>query len=749
MFAGPRVSRGGSMRARWCVGLLAVLGVPCEAWAQSVELPSVLVTAEPEPPKNKANKKTKKSTGEKGVVAPSPGYFVTTVDGAKTDDEYRRVEQANPQVIIDRERFAAHPSGPRANDAIKRLPGVVVSGGIDEAKDIRIRGLDKEFSRVAVDGVQLPDSGEKRELQINRVPSFAVESLTLVRTPTADLEHDGIAGRLEIKTRDIPKVWTTETDAAVGRIDGVGDFAGHFQALTGGRVGNVGLMVYGSVVEEPREKSKDKFNAAGLKTESEYETKPLSYKNFGGDLAWFYGEGELHLKPFVAMQTEDKEKTKDKFSNGAFNGAETEEEAADKNTYGLTLSNTHKVAPGALLESSVGYYETTEVKDKVKHVIKKDGTENLSGLTLTEEDKTDAFWQAKLAYSQALDAAGDVRLKIGMDSRFRTRDKGKHETVNGVLSNAKGKDVYSLDETYLAPYVRSDIRFGDLLVTPGLRYEQVYSESRDGSGNIGDFSIGDPLPSLSARYTLTRELYVRAGYARTVTRPKFDELTPFEQEDSNKITIGNPNLRPSYAHGVDAGFEYASPALFLGQNVFRRDITDLIESVTIGTKNGKDVEQVQNTGDGWIQGLELEQRVNFGELGLTALNGLVVTANETFIQSEVQPTTPGAVARRFKDQPKFVGNLIVEYRLPVWQTLFGVAFNYTGELKQVASGAGDDKNAQLIVDAQITQPVAPGVSLYLSGQNLTGETLIKNKSNGETEVETSSRTFLVGMRSRF
>lgn len=677
-----------------------------------------------------------------------PGIVITTVAGEHINDEYRRVEQASPQVIIDRERFAAHPSGPRGNDAIKRLPGVVVSGGIDEAKDIRIRGLDKEFSRVAIDGVQLPDGGEKRELQINRIPSFAIESLTLVRTPTADIEHDGIAGRLEIKTRAIPDVWTSEIDAAVGEIDGNGDFAGHFQALTGGRVGNVGLMVYGSVVEEPREKHKDKFNAQGQLAETEYEDKPLTYQNFGGDLAWFYAEGELHLKPFIALQTEDKEKLKEKFKAGVFDGSETEDEIGDKDTYGLTLANTHRFGWGGLLESSGGYYETTEDKDKVKHVFKTDGSENLPGLTLTDEAKTDSFWQGKIAYTHAFDPAEAFKVKVGVDTRVRERDKGKIETVGGKLST-KPKDTYALDETYLAPFVRGDLRFGELLITPGLRYEYVDSETRDGAGNVGTSSVGDPLPSVSARYAIAENLFVRGGYARTVTRPKFDELAPFEQEDGNKYTIGNPDLRPAYAHGYDAGFEYVTPALFLGHNVFRRDITDLIESVVVGTKSGKDVEQAQNTGNGWTQGLELEQRLNFGALGVDALDGLVITANETFLDSEVQPTTPGAVARRFKDQPRFVGNLIVEYRLPIWRTLLGVAFNYTSELEQIESGAGDDRNAQLIVDAQITQPLADDIYLYASAQNLTGETLTKTKANGEVEVEDSSKTFLFGLRSKF
>jgi outer membrane receptor protein involved in Fe transport len=718
------------------------------AWAQSQTLPALVVTTpKAEPKKKKVVNKPKKPEPIQ-TESVLPGWFITTVTGAKIDDEFRRVEAASPQVIIDRERFAGYPAGPRANDAIKHLPGVVVSGGIDEAKDIRIRGLDKEFSRVAIDGVQLPDGGEKRELQINRIPSFAIQSMTLVRTPTADLEHDGIAGRLEIKTREIPQVWTTETDAAVGQIDGNGDFAGHFQAMTGGRVGNVGLMVYGSVVEEPREKHKQKLNAAGLVTETEYEDKPLSYQNFGADLAWFYGGGEFHVKPIVALQSEDKDKLKEKFKNGAFDGSETEDEVADKDTYGLTLANVHKVRPGGVLETSGGYYETSEVKDKVKHVFKKDGSENLGGLTLTDEDKTDAFWQGKIAYTQAFDPAEAFKIKVGLDTRFRDREKGKIETVGGK-PNTKAKDVYALEEQYLAPYIRSDILLGNLLITPGLRYEYVESETHDGAGNDGSSSIGDPLPSLSARYALSRSWFVRGGYARTVTRPKFDELAPFEQEESSTITLGNPALKPSYAHGYDAGFEYATPALFLGHNVFRRDITDLIETVVIGTKNGKEVQQAQNTGDGWTQGLELEQRINFGELGIGALDGLFITANETFLQSEVQPSEPGSVARRFKDQPRFVGNLIVEYRLPIWQTIIGAAFNYTSALDQIETGAGDDRNAQLIVDLQITQPLDKDIYLYASAQNVTGETLTKTKSNGDVEIEGSSRTFLIGLKSKF
>jgi hypothetical protein len=51
----------------------------------------------------------------------------------------------------------------------------------------------------------IPDGGEKRELQLHRIPSSAVEPVRLIRNLTAELESDGLAGRVDVHTRPVPE----------------------------------------------------------------------------------------------------------------------------------------------------------------------------------------------------------------------------------------------------------------------------------------------------------------------------------------------------------------------------------------------------------------------------------------------------------------------------------------------------------------------------------------------------------------
>lgn len=78
----------------------------------------------------------------------------------------------------------------------------------------------------------------------------------------------------------------------------------------------------------------------------------------------------------------------------------------------------------------------------------------------------------------------------------------------------------------------------------------------------------------------------------------------------------------------------------------------------------------------------------------------------------------------------------------------GVSFSYVGALHQIKTG-GDDKDALLVVDAQITQPITDNVKLYAIAQNLTAEDQNKTKANGDRDYETSERSFLVGLRAKF
>jgi len=92
-------------------------------------------------------------------------------------------------------------------------------------------------------------------------------------------------------------------------------------------------------------------------------------------------------------------------------------------------------------------------------------------------------------------------------------------------------------------------------------------------------------PKLGANLRLTDHVHVRASYGRGFRAPDLGQLYYRFLSPSNFYqVIGNPNLEPEYAHSWQFGGEYITPRrrARVGVNVFRNDVRDLIESVSLG-----------------------------------------------------------------------------------------------------------------------------------------------------------------------
>ena len=92
-------------------------------------------------------------------------------------------------------------------------------------------------------------------------------------------------------------------------------------------------------------------------------------------------------------------------------------------------------------------------------------------------------------------------------------------------------------------------------------------------------------PKLAAHVRLTDQLSARASYGRGFRAPDLGQLYYRFLSPSNFYqVVGNPALDPEYAHSWQLGAEYTAPhrrARF-GVNVFRNDVRDLIDSVSLG-----------------------------------------------------------------------------------------------------------------------------------------------------------------------
>jgi len=675
-----------------------------------------------------------------------------------------RLFMAQPQTILKRDDIDNQPSR-RAGDILKRMPGVFTGGPIGEDKDVRLRGLDKEFTRIRVDGFTLPDPGEKREFQVDRLPAFMVEEIRIIRNPTAESESDGIAGQIDIITRPIPR--ELKVDARLG-YGGYDDFDGDVYqgALAFGMrpIENFGFLTSLDTLHDDNLKEKSKIFSTG-KEEQEQEDRVKDFRSAKLDLGYFYGAGEVHIKPLIIEVDEKKDKFKLNLDPGKKAKRDEEQEDKDQRTVGVELTQKHDFGAGLVWDNRFGFHRTAEKKDKTKQAFEEQtaGANNfvLKKTEFEQEDKVDRTFNAATKLTIPLDFIRPQELRIGAAGRLRdrSRDKAKQELLadGSIVDRALGpKDIYDLEEQYLAAFVQNEIWLSERLsILPGLRVEHVKLVSSSATGADADAKSNrvDFNPSLHLTYALRNDLTLRAAASRGVNRPKFDDLSPFEEEKADRFVIGNPDLNPATAWKYDVGFDFARRDILLGVNLFYQDIKGVIEEVDTGiSRDGKPVYSVQNVGDGWNRGIELEQRLGFDWTKLPLLSGLVLWSNQTLLDSELEAADGSK--RPFKDQPDYLVNIGGDYTYKPWGSTLSVAWHYVDVTEEInPEGNRKIKAAQSTVDIGLYQKVAKNTRLFFEVQNLTDKDKkeTETKVNGETSVssEKIGRSYLAGLEMKF
>jgi len=475
----------------------------------------------------------------KPIIAQEAPIRLPNIDvtAARPAPEGKRRDLSYPSTGIDREVIEQIPDS-RLGGALQRLPGVTMGGAPGERKDVRLRGLDKEFTRTQFGGVQLTDGGEKREFQVFRFPSVFAGEVEIIRNPTAEFEGDGIAGRVNVEFRDIPDERRIDIETGIGSGTGL-DFGDRHrtQIAYGERFGNFGAQIVISRVSDPLNKDKRK-EEIGKKIETEDELKDEDFTDVFADFAWFGSTQTLHVKPLLLNLDSDKSKTKSFFkADGTPDGVEDEAEDERRRTYGLIAEHNLRLPGSGSVESIFAYSKTTEDKDKQKAKFKPDGS--LDKTEDEDEEKKDESFEVKAAFTQPFTVFRPHQLKTCFQLRYRDRfrDKVKIETKGGVASDKTGpKDNYQIEEQFAAAFVQDEITLAPgLSFTPGLRIEHMDRETASGDGTKGSATFTDVLPSAHLRWLATEFTAFHASISRQVNRPKFDELSPFENETGDRV----------------------------------------------------------------------------------------------------------------------------------------------------------------------------------------------------------------------
>jgi TonB-dependent receptor len=184
----------------------------------------------------------------------------------------------------------------------------------------------------------------------------------------------------------------------------------------------------------------------------------------------------------------------------------------------------------------------------------------------------------------------------------------------------------------------------------------------------------DALPSVNVIYALTSRQNWRLGYGRTVNRPDFRELSPFEFTNvvGGYSTVGNPDLQRATIDNFDARWEYFPGGnQVIAASFFYKRFTDPIEQIYRPTASELR-QSFLNVAGANNYGLEFEFRRSLGSIA-SKLAPFAVQSNFTFVASNVDIPVdrfPQLTSRNrpLVGQSRYLYNFIAEWMRPGWRS---------------------------------------------------------------------------------
>ena len=384
-----------------------------------------------------------------------------------------------------------------------------------------------------------------------------------------------------------------------------------------------------------------------------------------------------------------------------------------------------------------------------------------------------------------------------------------------ILTDVQSSDLpfpgdWTVNEKVYTGYLRADLdsQLGAIPMTGNIGVQLVFTDQSSSGvsspGGVGavrtPVSSGDSyahvLPSMMLNFDVADNMKVRLGAARTLARPRMDQLNASSnasianqpQGALNSIfsgSGGNPQLRPYVADGVDLSYEwyfggegylaiagyYKWLKDFVNPNAaVVRDFAYLVpslsgDSLTAFNQSGQQtlgfVTGPDNGAEGHIAGIEATLALPF-RMFAPGLDGFGFQTSVSYTDSEltVTPPTGASFSVDVPGLSKWVVNSTVYFEKSGFEARLSHRYRtkFLAEFIGIsASRAFRETYPESIFDAQIgyrfqEDSALNGLSVTVQALNLTDEPFI-NFQNGDRDqiidYERYGRTYLVGASYRF
>ncbi len=173
---------------------------------------------------------------------------------------------------------------------------------------------------------------------------------------------------------------------------------------------------------------------------------------------------------------------------------------------------------------------------------------------------------------------------------------------------------YKANLNVFAAYADFKLKINQLELVPGLRYEastQSITNRDQQTPSIIEKTINNQavlLPSFIAKLTLSDKNVIRLALSKTITRPKFNELAPFQYTlfFAGMKAEGNPLLKNGQNYNADVRYEwYPRPGEMITLGGFYKYLDAPIEQTMKATASGQ-LMSFANAKSAQVGGLEFE-----------------------------------------------------------------------------------------------------------------------------------------------
>lgn len=695
---------------------------------------------------------------------------------AEQDDFDARRASSSTRLVYGREELD-RMNELSVGDYLRRLPSVTFTGPPGTPKDVRMRGMDKGYTQILIDGEPALSGTKERQIQVDRIPLDMVERIEIVRAPTADMPNEGVTGTINIVLREAPaqhiagarlvsgRVFGEKTDMDTWNLSGqYGGASERVRWLINASAGEVGAL-------KTKSKSEQSFNGGtGMRTawKDEFEDERVSTHTIDLaprlDIRLDDGD-ELSLTPWFTRSDERKTKAVDKFKYNDFvagtgyvaDGRKDEAEGKLRETSRLRAEWRRPLGNDGRLVFYGADQHGGEDKDKTVWEYNAAGV--LTKTTLETDRKNEREWYAGARIDRSV---GRHKLGAGVEYRDKARKDTKTTLENGMPKAAGRGDNFDITETRWTLWLQDEVGLGGgHILTPGMRLQWQEQHAVDGRGEERGGDSYTAAPSLHYLWQVNARNNLRASVSETLKPPKFDDLSTVTETKTGTLgdpdKSGNPELKPERALGVELGWDHFLPrgGGVLGVNLFHRDISDMVEKRT-ALEGSRYVERPYNVGDARVWGAELDARARLDVLGLPEA---MLRFNYTWLDSEIKDSATG-LTTRIKDQSPYVYNIGFDWQLPAWDGAWGVNYNYTPRYRKNPTEPlkADDEAEQKLLDMYVMKHLGKGLSLRVTAANLLDMVKEKDKYEYNTagqktkyirEEERGGRAIHVALEGRF